>query len=330
MASLDKTPPVIAGIIVNYRTADLVIAGLNALLLERKQFPGLHLVVVDNDSGDGSFERLQQGAADYSDWVKVVAASKNGGYAYGNNYGFTEAKAWLQHIDYFWMLNPDTEVLPGATAALLGFLEENPRTIVGSCLQDRDGTKQVSTFNFPSVVGEMCAGFGLSVLDKVFKNRLICRQIPQKNERTDWLAGASLMFSAAVQQELGGLDEVYFLYFEEVDYLLHAHRRGIHCWYIPSSRIVHEVGASTGISDVRKQQPRRPQYWFASRRRYYIKNHSRFYLLCVDMAWIGGYSSWLARKWLTRREEFSAQPPHLLCDFILASDFNPCNWSKRS
>ncbi|MBX2809238.1 MAG: glycosyltransferase family 2 protein [Cellvibrionaceae bacterium] len=328
MTSPNSSDPVLACIIVNYRTAALVIAGLQALSCEREQFPGLHVVVVDNDSGDDSVARLQQATAAYGDWVKIVAAPKNGGYAYGNNYGFEAAKTWLPSIDYFWMLNPDTEVLPGATAALLRFLQQHPRTIAGSCLQDRDGTCQVSTFNFPSIIGEMCAGFGLGILDRVFKHRLICRDIPQQNEKSDWMAGASLMFTAAVQRTLGDLDDVYFLYFEEVDYLLRAQRLGIACWYIPDSRIIHEVGASTGISDVRKQQPRRPQYWFASRRRYYAKNHSRAYLLCVDAAWMCGYASWLLRKRFSARQDVEAQPPGLLRDFFLASDFNPCNWSK--
>ncbi len=319
---------VIAVVIVNYRTPQLVAAGLQALSSERKQFPQLHVVVVDNDSGDASAQELQElvQSQEWNDWVKIFAAEKNGGYAYGNNRGFDEAKSWLHHIDYYWMLNPDTQVLSGATLALIDFLVENPRTIAGSCLQDRDGTKQVSTFNFPSVISELCSGFGLGVLDKLFAKKIVCRNIPVAQETSDWMAGASLMFSSHVQQELGHIDENYFLYFEEVDYLLQAHRRGIYCWYLPESRVIHEVGASTGISDVRKQQPRRPAYWFESRRRYFLKNYGGLSLLAADFLWLIGHACWVVRKTLSKPEDLKTRPPKFAYDFFLKSDLNPKNW----
>ncbi len=323
---------VIAVVIVNYRTPELVAAGLHALFHERLQFPQLHVVVVDNHSGDASVDQLRElvRVQEWGSWVNIFAAEKNGGYAYGNNRGFEQAKSWLPHIDYYWMLNPDTQVLPGATSVLVGFLTEHPRTIVGSCLQDRDGTKQVSTFNFPSIISELCSGFGLGVLDKLFAKRIVCRNIPSVIEKSDWMAGASLMFSSHVQQELGHMDEKYFLYFEEVDYLLQAYRRGIFCWYIPESSVIHEVGASTGISDVRKQQPRRPAYWFESRRRYFLKNYGRLLLMTADFLWLIGHGCWVLRKRLTQREDLKTRPPKFACDFFVKSDFNPKNWINSS
>lgn len=324
------TQPVIAVIIVNYRTPELVIRGLGALEQERQEYPKLSVVIIDNHSGDDSLSLVHTAITDnhWGSWCKIIAAPKNGGYAYGNNLGFAEAKAWLDHIDYYWMLNPDTQVLPGATKALLKHLEAKPDTIVGSCLQDRDGTKQVSTFRFPSIINEMCSGFGLGLLDRLFKHKLIAEEIPSASKQCEWMAGASLMFSSQVQATLDDLDANYFLYFEEVDYLLKAHQQGIHCWYIPQSQVVHEVGASTGISDTRKKQPRRPQYWFASRRRYFLKNHGRLYLLAADALWLLGYGSWLTRKRLLKPKDMDLQPPFLWRDFFRASDFYPLNWMK--
>jgi len=246
----------IVAIMVNYKTPELVIAGLSALNVERASETGLHVVVVDNASGDHSLEFIGQfiESQQWGDWVKLVAADKN------------------------------------------GFLESCPRAIAGSRLEDRDGTVQISAFNFPSLLGEMCAGFSLGLLDKIFVKSLTRRSIPGCAEPVDWLAGASVMFSRQVYDELGGLDEEYFLYYEEVDYLLNANRKGIQCWYVPESRVVHEVGAATGISDARKKQPRRPAYWFESRRRYYIKNHGRLYLMATDFLWSVGYATWYARK----------------------------------
>ena len=264
----------IAVVTVNYRTAALVIKGLEALFKERDRFPNLHAIIVDNSSPDDSLAVLNAYVLEQSwhEWVKVVPAEKNGGYAYGNNVGFDIAREWLPQLDYVWMLNPDTEVLPGATASLINFLMENPKTIAGSRLQDRDGTPQVSTFNFPSAMSELCSGLSLGFIDRLFSQYQVCRAIPDEPEASDWMAGASLMFASSTLEILGYLDDEYFLYFEEVDYLLNAQKQGVQCWYVPSSQVIHEVGASTGISDVRKQQPRRPVYWFESRRRYFIKN----------------------------------------------------------
>lgn len=320
--------PVIAVVIVNYRTPDLVVAGLKALEQERVAFPGLHVILVDNQSPDDSVTQLQSAIDTYGwlEWVRLVPAPINGGYAYGNNRGFEAAKHWLGQIDYLWMLNPDTQVRPGATAALIQFLQRHPRAIAGSCLEDRDGTKQVSTFNFPSVLSEACSGFSLGFLDRLLIQHRVTRDIPKQREACDWLAGASLMFTAQVQDELGHLDEGYFLYFEEVDYLLQANRQGIPCWYIPDSRVIHEVGAATGISDVRKRQPRRPTYWFESRRRYFLKNHGRVTLLAADLLWVLGYSSWCLRKSISNRQHLAQQPPKLFSDFLLQSQLNPGNW----
>ena len=320
--------PVIMVLIVNYRTSRLVIEGLRALQGEKANFPRLYAVVVDNASADDSVAHLNSAVQknNWQDWVKVVPAEQNGGFSYGNNRAILTAQDWVDGIDYFWMLNPDVEVLPGATGHLVTHLDQFPLTIAGSRLQDRDGTKQVSAFNYPSIVSEMCAGLGFGFVDKLFAKYLVRRPISSQAESCDWLAGASLMFSAATLDKVGFMDEGYFLYFEEVDYLLSAHKKGIDCWYIPDSCVIHEVGAATGISDGRKQQPRRPRYWFESRRRYFLKNHSRCYLFFTDLLWSLGYAFWLIRKSIVKSADVKRQPPYLLSDFIKTSQLNPVNW----
>lgn len=320
----------IAVLIVNFKTARLVIDCILSLAEEKNQFPNLSIIVVDNDSQDDSVIQLENFVKDkqFSQWVKIISAPQNGGYAYGNNLAFDTAKGWLKKIDYFWMLNPDTRVQAGATAALVDFLRVNPSSVAGSCLQDADGTRQVSAFNFPSLISELCSGFGLGFFDKLFKKQIVCLPIPEADLQCSWLAGASLMFSSETQVILGDLDEKYFLYFEEVDYLLRARKKRVLCWYVPESRVIHEVGASTGISDVRKQQPRRPKYWFESRRRYFLKNHGRFYLFITDLLWTLAYSSWLIRSRLSDVDSYRARPPHFLSDFLAQSQLNPLNWFK--
>lgn len=317
-------------VIVNYRTAKLCCRAIDSLHAERQFLPELRCVVVDNDSQDGSLEQLQQHVKDkaYASWVDVLDAGKNGGYAFGNNLGLAHLNSGaLPTPDFYWLLNPDTCLHARAGWHLLNFIkhrlaQHNESCIVGSRLEDEDGTPQVSTFNFPTWRSETLAGFGLGILDKAFRRYRVIRDLVDEPEQVDWVAGASLMIPQDIFRSVGPMDDNYFLYFEEVDYCLNIQRAGFPCWYVPASRVVHEVGASTGISDVRKQQPRRPQYWFNSRRRYFSKNFGVAHLLLADIGWMLGYSSWCLRKFFSDKKDFYNQPPKLLSDTLRNSVLN--------
>jgi GT2 family glycosyltransferase len=91
-----------------------------------------------------------------------------------------------------------------------------------------------------------------------------------------------------IVEHIGLLDEGYFLYFEETDFTLRARRDGWECWHLPSARIVHLVGQSSGVLR-RGEAPRRmPGYWFDSRRRYFVLNHGVLCAVAVDVATIVG------------------------------------------
>lgn len=314
----------VATIIVNYKTAAMVCRALDSLAQERTYLPYLSVVVIDNQSPDNSFDHIQQYIQDknYDNWADVILAEKNGGYAYGNNLGFDYYNSKTKVPQYYWLLNPDTYLRTKACLTLVKFLNTNGAGICGSRLEDTDGTPQVSTFNFPNTISEVLSGFSLGILDKLFARHRVTRNITDKREDVDWVAGASLMVHQSVFNTVGKMDDKYFLYFEEVDYCLQVQRAGFKCWYVPESRIVHEVGAATGISDVRKAQPRRPKYWFDSRRRYFLKNHGYLHLIIADIGWIIGYSMWCIRKRLTSPLDLANQPPKYLQDFIRNSVFN--------
>jgi GT2 family glycosyltransferase len=119
--------------------------------------------------------------------------------------------------------------------------------------------------------------------------------------------------------DVGPLDEGYFLYFEEVDFCRRARRAGWRCWYVPGSRVVHLVGASTGVSDPRHKIKRMPDYWFESRRRYFVRNHGLAYAGLADLAKIAGLSLRRCRRILRRRTD--PEPPRYLADQIRHSVF---------
>lgn len=310
----------VAVIVLNYKTGALAVRCLSSLIEDLDQSDcDYHIYMVDNCSPDDSATLLKNSITqnNWSPKVTFIEATKNGGYAYGNNLGI---RAAIEHYDpdYLWLVNPDTRVLPNAAGALLNFLAEHPQVgLCGSRLQDEDSTLQISAFRFPSLISEIIDYSQLGLLSRAFKNHNILMPPSESNIQTDWVAGASLMIRRAVFDSIGLMDENYFLYYEEVDYILTARRTGYRCWYVPSSRVIHMVGAATGISDHRKQAPRRPKYWFESRRRYFLKNRGPLYTLLTDLAVILAYSTWVVRCFIQRKDR--NDPPYFLRDFIANS-----------
>src|SRR5277367_5597369 len=91
--------------------------------------------------------------------------------------------------------------------------------------------------------------------------------------RTDWVNGASMMVRREVFDSIGLMDEKFFLYYEETDFCLRALEAGWPTWTVPSSRVVHLEGQSTGATGAIAKRKRVPKYWFDSRRRYFRKHH---------------------------------------------------------
>lgn len=307
--------------IVNYKTAPLVEECLHSLSQGGRTPLNTRVVIVDNDSRDGSVETLQKYVLEnqLSDWIEVIAAEKNGGFSYGNNIAFR--RLIELECKYLWLVNPDTQPLPGACEALIEVLRTDEKAgAVGSRLEDPDGTVQIAAFTFPTPLGELVNTSRLGFLQRVLAQYVIAQPIEDKTQYVDWVAGASLMLSAELLKKIGFMDEAYFLYFEEVDYCLAIHRCGYEVVYEPSSRVIHHVGAATGISDSRKKAPRRPAYWFESRQRFFQKNYGFGQTLLADTLWILAYSSYLVRNIIQRKPDLD--PPYFLRDFIKHSAFS--------
>jgi GT2 family glycosyltransferase len=115
---------------------------------------------------------------------------------------------------------------------------------------------------------------------------------------------------------VGPFDEEFFLYFEEVDFCARARRLGWTCWYVPDARVVHYEGASTGI---RVPGRRRPAYWFASRRRFFVKRYGIRGLLAADLLWAIGRLSLVVRRLLRLggRAGVADEPARLSGDLLL-------------
>ncbi|GFE69815.1 glycosyltransferase family 2 protein [Chroococcus sp. FPU101] len=319
--SLDPTSSILI-IIVNYRTPQLTIDCLNSLVQEIQSLPETQVIVVDNDSGDRSVEQIQEAIStqNWSNWVSVIASNHNGGFAFGNNLAIRPILKSSSPPVYFLLLNPDTIVLSGAIKSLVDFMNQHPQVgIAGSRLESPDGEVQHSAFRFHSIWSELDRGLQLGVVTKLLSKWVVAPAIPTSQCQIDWVSGASFLVRREVFESVGLMDEEYFMYYEEVDFCLQAKRMGWSCWYVPESRVIHLVGQSSGVDQPNTIPKRLPQYWFNSRRRYFIKNHGWWYAIVADFLWLVGFISWKIRSVLQKKSIH--HPPHLLQDFWKNSVF---------
>lgn len=273
--------------IVAYQAALLTIDCLASIEPERIALPGLRVIVVDNASPDGAADAVAEAIArrGWSGWATLVRSPTNRGFAAGNNVAIRDMLAEVPRRDFVLLLNPDTVVRPGGLGRLLEFMLTHPRAgIAGGRSEDMDGTPQVCCFRFPNAVNDVLGHLGVGLLDRMFERHLTRLGIPEQALKVDWVSGAYMLMRREVIEQIGLMDEAYFLYFEETDYALRVQQAGWECWHVPDSRVVHLVGQSSGVT-VRDRAPRRlPAYWYESRRRYFVRHHGRAYAILTDLA----------------------------------------------
>ncbi len=304
-------------VVVNYRTAGLAVDCLASLAPEVGP-AGARVVVTDNASGDDSVAVLREAVSrrGWGGWASVLPLGRNGGFAYGNNEAIRPALASAGPPRYVLLLNPDTVARPGALKALVDFMDGRPDVgIAGSRLEDPDGTPQLSAFRFPGVLSELEGGLRVGPVTKLLSRWAMAPPVSGVECQTSCVAGASMIVRREVFDAVGLLDEGYFMYFEEIDFCRRALRAGWPCWYVPRSRVVHLVGQSSGVTDLRTPPKRLPAYWFDARRRYFLRHRGRLGKFLADLAWASGFAAHRVRRYVTGGPVY-ADPPMVLWDFV--------------
>jgi N-acetylglucosaminyl-diphospho-decaprenol L-rhamnosyltransferase len=277
--------PRVLTVVLNFRTPDLTLRAVEAALKAMDGVAGA-ITVVDNDSGDGSFERLSQ-AVQARGWdrVRVLASGHNGGYGAGNNFGIRQGLPDGTRPDYIYILNSDAFPEPAAVRELLGHMESHPDIgFAGSRIHGEDDAYHQTAFRFPGVFSEFEGAACTGPISRLLRKHIVALPEPTNTQAVDWMAGASLMVRQQVFDEVGLFDEAFFLYFEETDLCLRARRAGWGAVYLPSSRVMHIGSVSTGM----KTWKRMPSFWFDSRLRYFVKNHGVTYAAVATLAYAAG------------------------------------------
>jgi len=308
----------VATIIVNYRTDTATIDAVRSIWPDMDKLAEPLVVVVDNDSKDGSFERLKEVFSDNS-WrgqVVVIASGHNGGFGYGVNAGIRHVLETRSSPRYFYVLNPDAVVDPDALTGLVAFMGGHPDAgLLGNLVQNH-GADTVKAFRFPSVWSELEGTAGLGLVTRLLGKYAITID-PTESCEVDWVSGVSMLFRSEVFSTAGFFDEGFFLYFEEIDLARRVRQAGWKIYFVADVCVGHVGGLSTGFSD---QSRRMPHYWFDSRRRYLVKHHGRAYSAACDAAWLCGHAIHKAKVGLKAKLGMLRRQknvrPHVGRDFI--------------
>ena len=291
----------VAIIILNYKTPDLVVDCIQSL--EKQMGPGIEVVVVDNASNDGSVERIeaQIEAKQWGSWARVLCSPVNGGFAAGNNLGIRAVDA-----DAYILLNSDTIVLPNAISELVRAMDQWPNAgLIGPGFVSRDGSKDLSTFRLIRPLSELVRSASTGPISRLLTKYDVHLRTTDAVAEPDWIGFAGVLIRREVIEQVGLLDEGFFMYFEDTDYCKRVRNAGWTILYWPSATIVHLLGGSSSFSSESASRGRAPRYFYESRSRYFAKHHGHTGLLFANLAWQLGRCISLPRELLGNKS------PHL-------------------
>ena len=236
--------PLISFLIVNFKVADLVHQSIESI--EKQVNSSYEIIVLDNASGDGSYESLK---GTYKN-TRVIASDVNHGFGVGNNLAYEHAKG-----AFIFLLNPDTILIDDSVDRMADYLKSNPEVgLVSPMLLYEDLSLQRSIRKFYSFAG--------SLVDNRFMNPVISRFpfltrfLPGlvnhfETQEVEWAKGAALLIRREVIEEIGLFDPDYFIYGEEMDLCFRIGEAGWRKVFLHTCQIIHLEGKSTVQSSAR-------------------------------------------------------------------------------
>jgi len=244
-------------IILSYNTEKLLMQCINNLINNLKLKTNNHnlklktvceIIVVDNGSTDNSVEKVKEYKIQNTKYdIHLIENQSNLGYAKGNNVGLKQARG-----EYILFLNSDTEVFPGALEEAVDFVKKNPdigaltaKTILASGKMDPDCHR-----GFPTPWASITYFLGL---EKLFPKSRLFGQYHKyylnlnENHEIEAGAGAFMLVPKKVIDEVGGWDEQYFFYGEDLDFFYRIKKAGHKVMFFAKPLLKHYKGASSGL-----------------------------------------------------------------------------------
>ena len=252
---------------------------------------GVEILVVDNASTDGSSEMVR----DEFPRVHLIENDENRGFTAASNQGLA-----LSQGRYLLLLNPDTEIVGDALATMIGYAEANRETgALGPRLLNPDGSLQSSRRRFPTFSTALVES---TVVQEWWNDNRILRRYYMADtaddavQRVDWVVGACLLVRRQAYEQIGGLDEGFFMYSEELDWCRRIKDAGWEVAYLPTATVIHHEGKSS-----EQVVPARHIYFQSSKVRYFRKHHGAFQAEALRWFLLLTYAYQMAReglKWL--------------------------------
>jgi N-acetylglucosaminyl-diphospho-decaprenol L-rhamnosyltransferase len=267
-------------VIVNWNVRDLLRRCLHSVAESSKaETPkrlSVQVIVVDNGSSDGSVPMLR---GEFPQ-IKLIANEANLGFTRANNQGLS-----ISDGRYALLLNPDTEVLDRALGEMVAYMDLHPAVgALGPQLIYADGRVQSSRRRFPGLDTAFLEG---TFLQQSFpRSRILSRYYvldrpENETQEVDWLVGACLLMRREALDQVGPLDERFFMYSEEMDWCYRAKGRGWNVVYLPAAQVIHHEGKSSEqVLPVRHIQFQRSKVLFFKKHHGgWLAEALRFYLL---------------------------------------------------
>ncbi len=287
--------------IINYRTPEMTIESAQSVL---EQFEGVNgeVVIVDNLSGDNSIDVLEGWLSTLPNDapIRLIRSPANLGFSGGHNLGMAAVIA-----NYYLILNSDALLRPGFIDRILLEARAHPEAgFIAPRLEGDDGSVQNSCFRFPSPIGEFIRGANTGVITKVLNGHYTSMGIDPDPSQIEWASFACILVNAQMYQEIGPMDEGFFLYFEDAEYCLRGRRAGWHVHHCPEARAVHFRGGSGPVKKMLIERKRLPAYFYSSRTRFMYLAYGRFGLWRANILWLFGHTIAVTRKLAGRKNNY--------------------------
>ena len=229
--------PDLSIIIVNWNVRDLLRDCLRSIDVGRGAL-SVEVIVVDSASADDSVAMMRNEFP----WVRLIPCDENVGFPRGNNIGLAEASGM-----HLLLLNPDTVILEDALPKMVAYLQAHSDVgALGPQLLNPDGSIQSSRRRFPTAATGFLESTWLEGLAPGVLRRYYALDLPDDaTADVDWLTGACIMVPRAIYEEIGGLDEGYYMYSEELDWCRRIKATGRRVVYFPAAQVTHHIGKSS-------------------------------------------------------------------------------------